>query len=931
MGALEKYVDGSKREEALRSKERHETANKLMDEGKFDDAIILYQENLNWSLETLGKNHNCTVSDQEALAQAFYSARNFEEARKLDQAALSTRVLIEGTNPPSKELLEVQLSLAQDNVGLKKYREAAKIYADVYKRYKDDDIQGLKVGYDLAACWHHSRNYEKSQDLNQKILQQRIKIGASEEQIAQSIEALKQNLKKIESARKKKEALEKKAAEKSENMKSTEKTEISQQEKSRETASQANSEVQTDLEAKATKDTQAEMMKDKDEKGENGLGEVEARALERKRLARESRIIERKEKWEKRENRNENKARSLRKDVHTEATKEANEIPSEGVEGRAPLKSKEFMKDFRSYGNFNDDFKSVAQEQWPVSKSTDRLKEPDSEHMNDKQGNSRRRASSHSYQPPRRPMVPELGTNQHYSDEVWLSGRKTYTPENNPLPFSASSKNAKTSHLRSSSQDSRDAKDKIQFRHVSISDMFQQLKSAQGSSNNTGDEIPFSVPGLVVSDDTSIQQPALIDMPQRPKTGTFVVSRCLALQVPTPSVKPGQSVKPPPDLSRSRSVNNPKEKNVISARSKSVSPTTGQKNPTRKFNVKPKVEIHQSQLFDAKGGKDDDDSAYAAESWFQFLESETQKVLSPLRRTRGKRVKIAILDTGIDVAHPDFKEDQAASGNKRIKAPEDFLNPEGKAHDTCGHGTHCVGLLRKVAPYADVYVARVAKDFDDNLNPDVVAKAIIRACSDGKDKDGKRNWNVDIITMSFGFYNIAPVVRNAIRQALARPVLIFAAASNNGTRRDVAFPASMTGVFCINSANGDGGPSKFNPELKPDQVFSIIGENVKSSWTTDENATPHKSMTGTSVATPIAAAVAALVLEYVIQNDPESFLVDQLDEFKEYDGMSKIFSLMSRTRDGYKNIVPWELLTSMAARRSITGRIEWEMKGFGGR
>ncbi|CZT52300.1 uncharacterized protein RSE6_13604 [Rhynchosporium secalis] len=45
-------------------------------------------------------------------------------------------------------------------------------------------------------------------------------------------------------------------------------------------------------------------------------------------------------------------------------------------------------------------------------------------------------------------------------------------------------------------------------------------------------------------------------------------------------------------------------------------------------------------------------------------------------------------------------------------------------------------------------------------------------------------------------------------------------------------------------------------------------------------------MTGKSVATPIAAAIAALVLEHVIQNDPESCLAKQLDELKKYDGKS---------------------------------------------
>lgn len=104
-------------------------------------------------------------------------------------------------------------------------------------------------------------------------------------------------------------------------------------------------------------------------------------------------------------------------------------------------------------------------------------------------------------------------------------------------------------------------------------------------------------------------------------------------------------------------------------------------------------------------------------------------------------MKIAILDTGVDLSHPDFKEDQSASRmNRRIKPPEDFLDVGGKAHDTCGHGTHGVGLLRKVAPEADIYVARVAKDFDGILDPEVVAKVcFLSTLSSNTDPSGNRS------------------------------------------------------------------------------------------------------------------------------------------------------------------------------------------------
>ncbi|KAG4434252.1 hypothetical protein IFR05_010271 [Cadophora sp. M221] len=880
MGALDKYVDGSKRAEALKWKERYEKANKLADEGKFEEALVLCQQNLDWSLKTLGTNHNCTVSDQEALALAFYSVKNFEEARKLDLAALTTRILVEGTDPPSKELIEVQLNLAQDYVGLKKYKEAANVYEDVYKSYKYTDIQVLKIAYDLAACWHHLRDYAKSRDLNQLVLDQRIKFGASEEQISQSREALKQNLRKIEGVKKRKEAEEKKKADK-EAQKKEKATLARKLERDRKAAEKSEFEAKQAEKMKATEGEKTELKTVEQKKAKEAvekkrLEEVEARALERERLAKEARSKERAEKL-------------------SAAWKASME---EAEAGRAV--DRESVK---------------ASREWKAEQKPIRWKTADP-------------------QAPSSPIRVPMINVQKPQQERWSAPKSDVNFLEGPSPGIPISNGQSISRRRASSQDSRGTTEKIQFRHIARSDIFSQLGSVQTSlsGSEVGDKALSMLGSWVPS------KPALEDQsgigtvpPRRPNKTPENPKKEPDQKPPSPSLKPEQTFKSTPDLSRSRSLNNRKEKETIPVRAKSVSAAPGEKRPKSSNTGKTTGDQHYSQLFDAKGGKDDEDSTFAARSWFRTLESETQKLLLPLRRSNGKRVKIAILDTGVDLSHPDFKEDQSASRmNRRIKAPEDFLDIEGKAHDTCGHGTHGVGLLRKVAPEADIYVARVAKDFDGILDPEVVAKAINRACSAGKCSDGKKNWNVDVITMSFGLYQISPVVRTAIRQALARPVLVFAAASNNGTRRDIAFPASMTGVFCINSASGDGGASSFNPELKPDKTFSIIGENVISTWSTHQDGNPRRLMSGTSVATPIAAAVAALVLEYVLQNDPESFLIKHLDEFKEYDGMSKIFSLMSKHRDGYKNIVPWEVLTAMAAKRSITGRIEWEMKGFEG-
>jgi hypothetical protein len=109
-------------------------------------------------------------------------------------------------------------------------------------------------------------------------------------------------------------------------------------------------------------------------------------------------------------------------------------------------------------------------------------------------------------------------------------------------------------------------------------------------------------------------------------------------------------------------------------------------------------------------------------AWFHSLNTETQELLKSLRRERCKRAKVAILDTGIDLTHRYFQDEKTKKRSKRIKAVEDFVNPTGNAHDICGHGTHCVGLLRQVAPEADIYVARVIEKWEGKINPEIVAK-----------------------------------------------------------------------------------------------------------------------------------------------------------------------------------------------------------------
>lgn len=67
------------------------------------------------------------------------------------------------------------------------------------------------------------------------------------------------------------------------------------------------------------------------------------------------------------------------------------------------------------------------------------------------------------------------------------------------------------------------------------------------------------------------------------------------------------------------------------------------------------------------------------------------------------RVKIAVLDTGLDLTHPDIAK-QYDDGRIKIR---DFIEKEDTIKDLDGHGTHCTSLLLNNAPNAEIYAGRV--------------------------------------------------------------------------------------------------------------------------------------------------------------------------------------------------------------------------------
>lgn len=161
--------------------------------------------------------------------------------------------------------------------------------------------------------------------------------------------------------------------------------------------------------------------------------------------------------------------------------------------------------------------------------------------------------------------------------------------------------------------------------------------------------------------------------------------------------------------------------------------------------------------------------------------------------------------------------------------------------------------------------------------------------------------------MSFGFTNDHKTLENVINST---NTLMFAASSNSGATEDnsIRFPARMKHkVICIHSADGTGYPPGNNPpEHVRDENFSTLGECVPLGRQKDPRTGQYQQIykSGASIATPIAAGIAALVLEFALQpgmhrtDKSANELTAFVEELKTFPGMSSVLRRM--TKDGKK-------------------------------
>jgi subtilisin family serine protease len=235
---------------------------------------------------------------------------------------------------------------------------------------------------------------------------------------------------------------------------------------------------------------------------------------------------------------------------------------------------------------------------------------------------------------------------------------------------------------------------------------------------------------------------------------------------------------------------------------------------------------------------------------------------APNSGATGKGIKVAVLDTGFDLKHPDYAGRTVVSSS--------FVQGE-EVQDGHGHGTHCIGSScgprdlesgpgYGVAYEADIYAGKVLSNEGSGADGGILSGinwAITNGCA--------------VVSMSLGAATspgqaYSRTYERVATRAMQKGTLIIAAAGNESDRRagrvnPVGHPANCPSVMSVSAIDVGRKMAWFSCGTV-DTVGAIDlagpGLDVYSSWPTPLR---YKRISGTSMATPHVSGIAALVAQ----------------------------------------------------------------------
>ncbi len=246
--------------------------------------------------------------------------------------------------------------------------------------------------------------------------------------------------------------------------------------------------------------------------------------------------------------------------------------------------------------------------------------------------------------------------------------------------------------------------------------------------------------------------------------------------------------------------------------------------------------------------------------------------------SQGQNVVVAVVDSGVDFAHPEISQNLWFHTAEQLGIPGkdddkngfvddvngyDFANIDKDPTDDHYHGTHVAGIVAAaannaagiagVAPAAKIMAVKVLKS-DGLGDTESIAKGILYAANNG----------ADVINMSLGGPG-SKAVENALGYAEAMGVVLVAAAGNESTDLAHTYPAAYRETIAVAASTPDDALADFSNwgsgvdlAAPGTSILSLKASQSQGGFPSPDG--PLLWLQGTSMAAPHVSGAAALLL-----------------------------------------------------------------------
>lgn len=209
----------------------------------------------------------------------------------------------------------------------------------------------------------------------------------------------------------------------------------------------------------------------------------------------------------------------------------------------------------------------------------------------------------------------------------------------------------------------------------------------------------------------------------------------------------------------------------------------------------------------------------------------------------GAGVRIAVIDSGIDAGHPRVGPIAGYVSVEENKETREISYVEGPHEDLVGHGTACAGIIRAIAPRAEIWSVRV-------LGPNLTGRGAVFVA--GLRWAIEAEMNVVNLSLSTGNNSWFGPLHEAADLAYFRNVVLVSALNNVA---GPSFPSQYAAVISVASRmSGEHFGLAYNSD--PPVEFGAHGIDVDVAWKDGASIVA----TGNSFAAPHVAGLVALIL-----------------------------------------------------------------------